>query len=70
MWTSKQMEISLLLWEVLLRRKNITNQQNGQKEKQLNRFLINNNEISTIALAKLIDNQQHVKIDDKIYRYR
>ncbi|MFV9996577.1 MAG: hypothetical protein AB8W37_00955 [Arsenophonus endosymbiont of Dermacentor nuttalli] len=64
------MEISLLLWEVLLRRKNITNQQNGQKEKQLNRFLINNNEISTIALAKLIDNQQHVKIDDKIYRYR
>ena len=70
MWTSKQMEISLLLWEVLLRRKNITNQQNGQKEKQLNLFLINNNEISTIALAKLIDNQQHVKIDDKIYRYR
>lgn len=49
-----------------IKKSHITHNQNEQKEKQLNRFLVNDNEISIIALTKLTDSQQKIKIDEKI----
>lgn len=49
-----------------VKKNNIAHQQDHQKERQLNRFLVNNNEISTIALSKFIDNQNKINIDKKI----
>ncbi|WGL97636.1 hypothetical protein QE177_10530 [Arsenophonus sp. aPb] len=49
-----------------VKKSHLAHQQDHQKERQLNRFLVNDNEISTIALAKLIDKQNKIKIDERI----
>ncbi|QLK88497.1 hypothetical protein E3U36_11455 [Arsenophonus endosymbiont of Aphis craccivora] len=49
-----------------IKKSHIIHHQNEQKEKQLNRFFVNDNEISIIALTKLTNSQQKIKIDEKI----